>query len=162
MSTTEFTIDEFAIADGIVTQISEFMPTVNDSKTDRTVKAERGYHFVEGTQVPAKEISVIVYPMAIRKEDRGSSKLVVGTFYATIKAQVSKAKNDRPVIDAFIKYRKQLDKHLERRAICGAKNLINEDDQILWFPDILHKQNHFNSLIELEYQWIEFVGNQTK
>jgi hypothetical protein len=145
-------INVFDICDEIVEAIHGFQPTV----IDRKIVAERAYHYVDGQQVPRDRVSVVVYPMARQKERKSKTKTIVATCYAVIKTAI--APSDKDKLDELVRYGDELDQHLEGRPMCGAKNMLNDDDQFYWFPDILHTQNHFSSLLELRYQWIVPVG----
>jgi len=123
------------------------------------VVVERGFHFVDGKQIPDGELNVAVYPIARRKQSNGkNSKSITATVYVVIKAKTLPNQASRDKNDALLKYGVCLDKFLEGRRICGAINLISEDDQFYWFPDEMHKNNHFSSLLELQYKWEERKG----
>ena len=146
-------IEVFNICDELVTRITAFQETVNG----RQVVAERGYHFVDGKQVPPNQVAVVVYPMARQKERNGTaSKKITATVYVVIKASVLPSQRD--ILDEFVRYGTDLDEHLEGQTVCGATYVMTDDDQFYWFPDELHKRNHFNSLIELQYRWTDAVG----
>lgn len=146
-------IDVFEICNELVTKVKAFRETVDARK----LVCERAYHFVDGNAVPKNELSVVVYPMARRKAREGSaSKVVTATIYIVIKAKVLPTETAR--IDTLLKYGAELDEHLEGQPICGARNVITEDEQFFWFPDELHQRHHFSSLLELQYHWKDRIG----
>ena len=143
----------FEIADELVDQIHAFAPQVDK----RTVKAERGYHFVDGTTVPKSELSVVVYPGQWRKEKQGrATRQKYVSLFIVFKASVAPKNKSR--IDTLIEYVAEIDTHLEGKPQCGATYVTNEDEQSFWVPDQLHAQNHFSALIELEYKYTAAVG----
>lgn len=146
-------IKAFEVADGIVQTINEFQASVGKRK----IKPTRRYHFVDGTKVPENILDVSVYPMARRKERLGNvTKKIIATFYVVLKSKV--LPNETIEIDKLIEYGAALDEHFEGRRICGATNVVSEDEQFWWFPDELHQRHHFSSLLELQYYWQEKVG----
>lgn len=142
----------FSVCDSIVEDILAFRKCV----IDRKVVAERAYHFVDGQQVPRDQISVVVYPMAFEKTRDGKIKTVWPTCYVVIKSHA--APTDKKTIDALVTYSQELDEYLEGRKQCGASYVMTVDDQFYWFPEILHSQNHFSSLIELRYKYVTTTG----
>lgn len=152
-------IDVFDICDELVSTINSFdsfegKPIVPDGLR---VNAVRAYHYVDGEAVPKGELSIVVYPLARVKQKQGTAtKLITMSICVVIKSRSKpddKAKND-----ALLKYGVALDTFLEGRPMCGAKNMIHEDELFYWFPDELHKNNHFSSALVLEYQHAELKG----
>jgi len=156
-------IEVIKIADELVELIKAFKTFDGKSIIPpgiNKVVVERGFHFVDGKKIPEHELNVVVYPIARRKQSNGqNSKAITATFYVVIKAKTLPNLATRDRNDALLNYGVCLDKFFERkRKICGATNLISEDDQFYWFPDEMHKNNHFSSMLELQFKWEERRG----
>lgn len=144
-------IDEFAICEELKTLVVDFQAEVDGS----AVVAERRYH--DPDTAKREFLDVTIYPITRRKSQQGNAtKFIRSTIYI---AMVTKAKpTETERIDTLLRYAITLDEYFERRKVAGASNVVHEEDQFLWFPDQLHSDNKFVSLLPLEYQWLSTFG----
>lgn len=145
---------EIDMCEELKSMIEGFQATVDDS----TITVERTYN--KSSELKENRVDVAVYPLARLKQREGNAtKRLTPMIYVSITTKCPPGNRSR--LDKLIKYVFDLDEFLEGKPVCGAKYVFHEETQFVWFPEQLHDNNRFISLIPLQYQSRSLIGPTT-
>jgi len=118
---------------------------------DDTVSVKVAYHHEK--KLPPDEIRVLVYPLTLFKSGKNPIDYRL-TCYVSIQRRCSPSETSRLL--ETIKYKLDLEEHLAATRLGTSQRVAYqqaEEETFLWLPEMLHEDNKYAGIFELNYAW---------